>query len=410
MRISVSETTSLALNSLKRNAFRTFLTLLGIIIAVSTIIAIIGTIEGLNDYVKEKIIPYGATDFTVSRRPDIVTSWKEFLKTRKRKRFPLSYYRKVREKCLACEKVGAEDSAVASVFYKGKFLEEVTIRGETSLAREIGGVRDLADGRPFTEEEALSGAKVCTIGWDIKEGLFPGQDPIGKKIRIRGRTFKVIGVEAKRGKVMGISQDNFVSIPIKAFYSIFPRRVDISILVHTSSPEKMQEAMDEVRGILRSLRHLGPSAEDDFSFSTSESMLKIYKNLTSTLFLAMIIISSISLLVGGIVVMNIMLVSVTERIPEIGLRRAVGARRSDIMGQFLLEAVLLTTLGGIVGLIFGGGIVYLINKFSPLPAHMKIWFIFLGLGIAGGAGVIFGIYPASKAANLNPVEALRSEM
>ncbi len=410
MRISVSETTSLALDSLKRNAFRTFLTLLGNIIAVSTIIAIIGTIEGLNDYVKEKIIPYGATDFTVSRRPDIVTSWKEFLKLRKRRRFPLSYYRKVRERCLSCEKVGAEDTGIAPVFYKGKFLEEVTIKGETSLAREIGGVRDLADGRPFTEEEALSGAKVCTIGWDIKEGLFPGQDPIGKRIRIRGKTFKIIGVEAKRGKVMGISQDNFVSIPIKAFYSLFPRRVDISILVHTSSSERMQEAMDEVRGILRSLRHLSPSAEDDFSFSTSESMLKIYKNLTSTLFLAMIIISSISLLVGGIVVMNIMLVSVTERIPEIGLRRAVGARRSDIMGQFLLEAMFLTTLGGIVGLLLGGGIIYLINRFSPLPAHMKIWFIFLGLAIAGGAGVVFGIYPASKAANLNPVEALRSEM
>ncbi len=398
------------MDSLRRNGFRTFLTLLGIIIAVSTIISIIGTIEGLNDYVKEKIIPYGATDFTVSRLPDIVTSWKEYLKIRKRKRFPLSYYRKIREKCLSCEKVGAEDSAVASVYFRGKSLEEVTIKGETSLAREIGGVRDLADGRPFTEEEALSGARVCTIGWDVREGLFPAQDPIGKRLRIRGRVFKIIGVEAKRGKVMGMSRDNFVALPIRAFYTLFPGREDISILVHTSSPEKMEEAMDEVRSILRSLRHLPPRAEDDFSFSTSESMLKIYKNLTSTLFLAMIIISSISLLVGGIVVMNIMLVSVTERIPEIGLRRAVGARRSDIMGQFLLESVFLTSLGGIMGLALGGGFIYLINKFSPLPAHMKIWFIFLGLAIAGGAGIIFGIYPASKAANLNPVEALRSEM
>ncbi len=410
MRISTGEIISLSLQALKRNAFRTFLTLLGIIIAVSTIIAIIGTIEGLNDYVKEKIIPYGATDFTVARRPEIVTSWKEFLKLRRRKRFPLSYYKKIRELCIACEKVGAEDSATAKVFYHGKYLEDVTIKGETSLAREIGGVRDLADGRPFTEEEALSGAKVCTIGWDIRESLFRGEDPIGKRIRIRGVTFRVVGVEAKRGKVLGFSADNFVSIPIKAFYNVFPRRQDISILVHTSSPGAMEEAMEEVRAILRSLRHLPPSAEDDFSFSTSESMLKIYKNLTSTLFLAMIIISSISLLVGGIVVMNIMLVSVTERIPEIGIRRAVGARRSDIMQQFLLEAVFLTTLGGIMGLIIGGGLVFLVNKFSPLPAHMKLWFIFLGLGVAATAGIIFGIYPASKAANLNPVEALRSEM
>ncbi len=220
----------------------------------------------------------------------------------------------------------------------------------------------------------------------------------------------MVGVEAKRGKIMGISADNFVAIPIRAFYTVFPWRQDITIKVHTSSPEKMAEAMDEVRAILRSLRHLPPSAEDDFSFSTSESMLKIYKNLTSTLFLAMIIISSISLLVGGIVVMNIMLVSVSERVPEIGIRRAVGARRADIMRQFLMESVFLTSLGGIAGILLGWAFIYLINKFSPLPAHMKIWFVLLGLAIAGAAGIIFGIYPASRAANLHPVEALRSEM
>ena len=410
MRISIGETLSVAVQSLRRNAFRTFLTLLGIIIAVSTIISIIGTIEGLNDYVKEKIIPYGATDFTVARRPEIVTSWKEFLKLRRRKRFPLSYYQKIKELCYSCEKVGAEDAGTAKVFYRGKYLEDVSVKGETSLAREIGGVRDLADGRPFTEEEALSGAKVCTIGWDIKENLFPSEDPIGKRIRIRGVSFRIVGVEAKRGKIMGISADNFVAIPIRAFYTVFPWRQDITIKVHTSSPEKMEEAMDEVRAILRSLRHLPPSAEDDFSFSTSESMLKIYKNLTSTLFLAMIIISSISLLVGGIVVMNIMLVSVSERVPEIGIRRAVGARRADIMRQFLMESVFLTSLGGIAGILLGWAFIYLINKFSPLPAHMKIWFVLLGLAIAGAAGIIFGIYPASKAANLHPVEALRSEM
>ncbi|MCD6454592.1 MAG: ABC transporter permease [Candidatus Aminicenantes bacterium] len=410
MRISVNETISLALDSLKRNKLRTFLTLLGIIIAVSTIIGIIGTIQGLNHYVEEKIIPYGASDFSVNRFSEVITSWEDFLKMSRRKRFPLRYYFRVKELCNTCEKVGATDGTTTNVIYKGKTMEDVRVRGETSLAREITGVRDLYDGRPFTEEESITGAKVATIGWDVKETLFPGIDPIGKRIRIKGTYFRIIGVEAKRGKIMGISQDNYVYIPIKAYYTLFNRKEDITILVHTSSPQRMEAAMEEVRGILRSLRHLSPKQDDDFSFSTSESLLTVYKNLTSTLYIALIIISSISLLVGGIVVMNIMLVSVTERVPEIGVRRAVGARRADIMGQFLIEAVFLTSLGGVIGILLGWLIVFLINKFSPLPARMEIWFTILGLGIAGLTGLIFGIYPASKAASLNPVEALRSEM
>lgn len=410
MRISGSETIGLALDSLRRNKLRTFLTLLGIIIAVSTIIGIIGTIEGLNNYVEEKIIPYGTSDFTVQRMPGFIGSWKDYLKFSKRKRFPLRFYFRVKELCPTCEKVAAMDSATADVVYRGKTLEDVIVIGETSLSREIGGVRDLYDGRPMTEEEAISGTKVATIGWDIKENLFSGIDPIGKRIRIKGTSFRVIGVEAKKGKVMGISQDNYVYIPIKAFYSIFNRRKDIAIKIHTSSPEKMTQAMEEVRSILRSLRHLTPKQEDDFAFTTSESLIKVYKGLTSTLYVALIIISSISLLVGGIVVMNIMLVSVTERIPEIGIRRAVGARRADIMGQFLIEAVFLTSLGGIVGIILGWGLVLLIDKFSPLPARMELWFALLGLGVAGLTGLVFGIYPASRAASLHPVEALRSEM
>ncbi len=410
MKISIGETLRLATGSLLRNKLRTFLTLLGIIIAVSTIIAIIGTIQGLNNYVEKKIIPYGTSDFTVQRMPDIVTSWKNYLKYSKRKRFPMSYYFRIKQLCVSCEKVGASDSGSADVNYRGKELDDVVVVGETELSREIGGVRDLYDGRPITEEEAITGAKVATIGWSLKENLFPNVDPIGKWLKIKGVRFRIIGVEAKRGKILGISLDNYIFVPLKSFYTVFNKRKDIGIKVHTSTPAKMEEATEEVRGILRSLRHISPKNPDDFSFTTSESMLKIYKSLTSTLYIAMIIISSVSLLVGGIVVMNIMLVSVAERVPEIGIRRAVGARKTDIMGQFLLEAVFLTSIGGIAGFLLGWFLVVLINSFSPLPARIELWSSLLGIGIAALTGLIFGICPSSKAAALSPVEALRGEM
>ncbi len=411
-RISLNETLKISFAALLANKLRTFLTLLGIIIAVITIVVIVGVIQGLNAYVAEKIIPMGAYDFAVERFPAIVASYEEFLKFSRRRPITFLHYQKVKELCRNCELVGAETSTVGTVKYRDRVAEDVTIRGETENSRYIGGVRGLYDGRPFTEEDIKGGRLVATIGWDVKEALFPHEDPVGKYIKIKGIPFLVIGVEEKKGKVLGISRDNFVAIPITTFFSRISqnRRRSISINIHTSSQKKMEAAMDEVRMIMRSLRHLGPKQEDDFSFITSESIINIYRNLTSTLYLAMIIISSISLVVGGIVVMNIMLVAVTERIPEIGLRRAVGARRSDILYQFLLESVSLAGFGGLIGVLLGSFGIFLVDKFSPLPARVEPWSITAALLVAGITGLVFGIYPAYRAATLDPVEALRREM
>ena len=410
-KISLQETVGISFRSLSSNKLRSFLTLLGIIIAVITIVIIVGVIQGLNHYVAEKVIPMGAYDFWVQRIPAVVTSYEDFLKYIKRRPITYRHYLKIRELCENCELVGADSSISADVRYKDKVLEDVWVTGETENDRYIGGVRELYDGRALTREDVMSSRLVATIGWDIKEKLFPTEDPIGKYIKIRGIPFMVIGVEEKRGKVLGISRDNYVYMPITTFFSrLSSRRRSISINIHTSSAQQMEAAMNEVRMIMRSLRHLSPKQEDDFDLVTSESILNFYKSLTSTLYIAMIIISSISLLVGGIVVMNIMLVAVTERIPEIGLRRAVGARRSDVLMQFLIEAVTISTFGGVIGVAIGSLGILLVDKLSPLPARVELWSVVAAITVAGVTGLIFGIYPAYKAAVLDPVEALRREM
>ncbi len=406
--INFAESIKISVSSLRENKLRTFLTLLGIIIGVMTVIAVVSIISGLNRYVETKLFNFGSNDFMVQRTPSLITSYEKWLEVKKRKRIPYRYYKIIRKRCSSCLLVGARASSSGTVKYGDNSLEDVRITGYTENDAYILGTIELESGRPIIKSDVSEGKQVVLIGWDIKDKLFKGVDPIGKYIRVRGFRFKVIGVAEKKGKVLGMSQDNFVTIPITTFFKKFGKRNrSITITVHTESLKMMEDAQDEVRSIMRGLRHLSPKDDDDFSIETQQTFLDFYKKTTATLYLVMILISSIALIVGGIVIMNIMLVSVTERIREIGIRKAVGARRRDILIQFLIESVFLSVIGGIIGILIGFSIAKIISVATGFPSSVELWSVIAGVLIAGTVGLFSGIYPANKAAKLDPVAALR---
>lgn len=408
-RVNINESFAISMSSLWANKLRTFLTLLGIIIGVLTIIAVVSVIQGLNTYVYTKMSFYGANDFSVSKFSMIGTSLKEFKEQLKRKDLTLKEMELLRDRCQECELIGASTSTSRTVKYGSQSLKDVEVRGVTSVDHLIGSVLELESGRHIQREDERHSRLVSIIGADIQEKLFPFVDPLGRWIKIGGENFLVVGLGKKKGKLLGMSQDNYVRIPITTFQKIYGSRRTISINVHTSSQEQMMRAQEEVRTILRSARHRSFNDPDDFSFQTSETFIQFYKTATSSIYFAMIAISAIALLVGGIVVMNIMLVSVTERTKEIGVRMAVGARRHDILIQFLIESSMLSATGGLIGIILGLALAKIISAATSLPSAVEPVSIILAILMSTSIGLFFGIYPANKAAKLNPIEALRSE-
>jgi putative ABC transport system permease protein len=407
--INVKESVFISLDSLRANKLRTFLTLLGIIIGVMTVIGVVSIISGLNRYVETKLFNFGSNDFFVSKAPSIITSLKDWQEMRKRKNIRYEDYKYVLEHCNSCMYVGATVNSSGKIKYGDNYLEQVQITGQTENDNFILGELKIVNGRLFTRSDVLAKKQFVIIGWDVKEHLFKGRDPIGKWIWIRNFKFRIIGVAEKRGKVLGRSQDNFVKIPITTFFKKFGKmKRSISITVHTESLKDMENAQEEIRQILRARRHIKPKDDDDFAIETQQTFLDFYKKTTATMYLVMIIISSISLLVGSIVIMNIMLVSVAERVKEIGLRKAVGARRKDILFQFLIESITLSIVGGSVGIIIGFAIAKLVSVATGFPSAVELWSVIIGIVIATFVGLISGIYPANKAAKLDPVEALRS--
>ncbi|MFQ6070968.1 MAG: ABC transporter permease [Candidatus Aminicenantales bacterium] len=408
-RINFSESVSIALTSLWANKLRTFLTLLGVIIGVLTIVAVVSVIQGLNNYVYTKMAFFGANDFTVSKFSMFGGSLKEYLKQLKRKNLTLEDMKIIREKCRSCDLVGASVSTSRNVKHRNQYLKDVDIRGVTHLDHLIGSVIELERGRHITIEDEQRSRPVCVIGADIEEKLFPYTDPLGKWLKVGQHNLLIVGIGKKRGKILGFSQDNYVRIPITTFHKIYGSRRSIEINVHTASQEQMEKAQEEVRTILRSKRKLSFKDKDDFSFQTSETFIRFYKSATSSIYIAMIAIASIALLVGGIVVMNIMLVAVTERTKEIGIRMSVGARRKDILYQFLIESAVLSTTGGLIGIVLGFLIAKLVSVLTPLPSTLEPFSILVAIFVSTSIGLFFGIYPANKAAKLNPIDALRSE-
>jgi putative ABC transport system permease protein len=409
-KLQVKESFTMALVSLRSNKLRTFLTLLGIIIGVLTIIAVVSVIQGLNNYVYTKMSFFGANDFSVQKFSMIGTSLKDFREQMKRKDITLVERGLIQANCPACRLVGASTSTSATVKYGSQSLKETEVRGVTYLDHEIGSVVELTSGRHLQSQDETNSRAVGVIGSDVAEKVFGALDPLGRWLKVGSRNFQVIGVGKKKGKILGFSQDNYVRIPITTFMKVYGSRRSISINIHTSSQEEMAQAQDEVRTVLRSWRKRGYNDPDDFSFATSETFIQFYKTATSGIYFAMIAVSSIALIVGGIVIMNIMFVSVSERRKEIGIRMAVGARRRDILYQFLIESSVISALGGVIGIVLGFLVARIISAATSMPSSVEPVSIILAIVMSWSIGLFFGIYPANRAAKLDPTEALRAEL
>lgn len=406
--MNVVEATRLAVESIWANRLRSFLTLLGVIIGIAAIIATAAVIEGLNNYVADKLSDLGRGVFTVQRF-GIITSREQFLEAlRKNRHLEREDAEAIRDRVPSASAVEWQVRSTADVKRGLNEVLSAEITGITPGILEIEPF-EVADGRillPFEEERAIP---VAFLGDGVRETLFGNIDPIGKELRIRGTPFRVVGVAVKKGSFFGISQDNFVKIPYSVHRKLYGTQRSVRISVQARDPDRMEHTMDEVRAVLRARHHLRPNQDDDFDMLTAAGINDLWKSLTTTIFSIAIFVVGISLVVGGIVIMNIMLVSVIERTREIGVRKAVGARQRDIVMQFLIESVLLSCLGGAIGIAVAFGIAWLLKTFTPLPAQFPDWAPPVAFVVCTKIGVFFGIHPARRAANLDPIEALRTE-
>ena len=406
--MNLGEAIKIALHSLWAHKLRSVLTLLGVVIGVTSVIAVVSFVNGLNSYVAEKVFNLGADVFIVNKSANIITNIDDWIEAQKRKDIKLEDYEAVRTGCHNCRWVGATLWRRGEVKYGNDSLVDVQIRGWSETMNRIYDL-ELIYGRYFTESELNRTLPAAVIGWDIKENLLAGVDPIGKQVRVDREIFQVIGVGKKQGSALGQSRDNYVIMPITSFQKRYGTSQSVKIWGKAFGETGLDAAMDDVRLILRARRHLAYDAKDDFVVDTNKTFLTLWSNLSSVFFAVTIAIASISLVVGGIVIMNIMLVSVTERTREIGLRKSVGARRRDILLQFLIESSTIAAVGGLWGILLGLGLAKFVSLVTPLPSAVKLWSVVLGLVVSTSVGLFFGIYPANKAARLDPVVALRAE-
>jgi putative ABC transport system permease protein len=410
-----SEAVSIALASLRANKLRSFLTVLGILIGVSSVIAVVAITDGLDRYMSDKVLELGTRSFSVDRMPALITSHEQWVAMAKRKNIQLLDMEWVRRTCDLCSEVGAQISRGSSAKYGRVKQNNVQITGITENIPRIGSIRDLAAGRHLIQADIDQARAVAVIGTDLVDAFFGSMEPIGKEILLDGRPFKVVGVAIKKGSVFGESQDNFAWIPLSSFRKIYGSRRSITISVEARSMEVFEAAQDQVRVAMRARRHLSYGKPDDFEIETGQSIMDLWQNATRGIYVVTIVVTAIALLVGGIVVMNIMLVSVTERIREIGVRKALGARRRDILRQFLVESVILSGVGGLLGVVgaatFSMGLAAILGGMmsAEFSAPVRLWAVTLALFVSTGVGLAAGIYPASRAADLDPVTALRSE-
>ncbi len=399
----------IAFHALLANKLRSGLTLLGVIIGVTSVMTIISALEGMMQGVENELDRLGPATFIVSTIGGVITSREQYLEMLKRKPLKVKMVDYIVEGCDLCEKVCPRAGTRARVKYKDKSLRNVSVRGSTYNLIDIVDI-EVAQGRFYSYEDDLHRRQVAFIGDFVREEFFGGVDPIGKDIRIGGKRYTVIGVAKKRGSTFGNNEDNFVSIPFSTFVKQFgePRR-SLRFIIKATSVEHLREAMDQVRMVLRSQRHVPYNKPDDFSMLTADDILQTLNSVTRLFRLALVGISSISLVVGGIVVMNIMMVSVTERTREIGIRKSVGAKRKHILLQFLFEALMTTSTGGIIGIVLGFLIAKSLVGLIDMEISPSIFAITAGLVISTGTGLIFGIYPALKAARMDPIKALSYE-
>ena len=406
--MSIRELFRAAFESIRAHTLRSFLTLLGIIIGVTTVVGVASVISGLNRWVQDKVIRLAPDVFVVTKF-GIITSREEFLDALKRPDFTPRDFEKLEATLTKTTAIGADITTRSAVKFRDRRLGDVPVHGCTPNYAELLG-KDLELGRWFVEGDDLGAQHVVIIGWDVKDELFPRQDPIGRTMSVGGIPFRVVGVVTQQGSTLGNTEDNHVYVPITTFRKTWGSRNSIDMLLRASGGVAgVEPAIDEVRAVLRALRHTPFRSPDPFGVVTPESIQTLWRQVTGAAFILMSLIASVSLGVGGIVIMNIMLVGVVERTREIGVRLALGARKKDIRRQFLLEAALLATGGGVVGVLLGAGAPALVRATIGFPAQVTPAIATMGLALSTVVGVVAGFLPARNAANLPVVDALRDE-
>jgi len=408
--VDIRDNLAMALAALNAYKLRAALTVLGLTMGVATLMTVMTLVQGANLYVEQKIANLGTNVFRLAKTPFAVVDFTVVVKALKNKNIDVLDYQSVAELCTACEQVGASASSTLSIQYGNKQTDDTAIIGYTPNMIDID-TRTLESGRYFTPGEDRHAAYVAVIGSSLVDQFFQNEDPIGRTIRTGSLEFLVIGTFKKLGSVLGQDQDNFAIIPLNTFLKVRGTRTSLTLEIKASGGEKnFNEAQDQARIIMRSRRHDPPGKEDSFFIGTSQSYIALWQSISGSFFAVFVMVSSISAVVGGIVIMNVMLVSVAQRTREIGLRRAVGATKTDILRQFLTESLVQCLIGGAIGIAIGFGCALALRTLTSFPASVKTWVALLGLVLSSTIGLFFGIYPARKAASLDPVTALRTEM
>ena len=405
--LAIRDNLAQCLSALREHKLRASLTALGLTMGVATLITVMTIVQGANLYVEQKIANLGTNVFQIARTPFAVTDFTVIIKALKYRRIEIEDMAAIADGCSACDQVGGSASAVVRARSGDKELQDVNLYGESANMAEIDS-RTVEFGRYFTASEAEHKANICLIGDTLVRELFLGVDPVGKSVRIGNDEFLVIGVMEKIGSVLGQDQDNFVTIPLQVFLRMQGIHSSITINVKTST-QNFEIAQDQAHLILRSRRHLLGNVDDDFFIGTKESYMALWRSISSAFFAVFIMVSAISVIIGGIVIMNVMLVSVTLRRREIGVRRAVGATKHDILRQFIVESVMQCIGGGLAGVTLGLLVALALRTYTPFPASVQTWVAVMGVLLSSAVGLFFGIYPALRASQLDPVVALRSD-
>ena len=403
-----NEAAWIALQAIWANKLRSLLTVAGNVVAVTSIIAVVSLVQGLNASVKDAIQSEFAADaFTIQRRGLTLTE-EEAQRAESNPRVTLDDARAIREFSAHVSMVMAQAETPAQVKYRRESLDSINIQGVTKEYNQLPST-SVERGRPITASEFDAGRPVVILGWGTADRLFGPLDPVDKTVTIAGTHFRVVGVASKKGAIFGNSQDEWAAIPLDAFQRIFGSRQSLQLTVRPTDASRVNAAMDDARVALRVERRLRPKNPDNFGVMSSNAILDLYDKTTSGIFAILIGVVSLSLVVGGIVIMNIMLMVVSERTREIGLRKSLGARRRDILWQILTESITLSTFGGMCGTALGFFVAWMISQLSPLPAVVEPWSVALGISMTAVVGLFFGLYPAMRAAALDPIEALRRE-